>query len=183
MIAAALLAVVSTQAVPPPLEQVVANCAAPVYATDQLVCGDAGLAQLDDAMGDLLGRWRPAPIDGLAPWRETQAEWFKRRSLCAFKTTHRQCVFDAYTERMEVLRALTAPAAPEVPSYRCDHIRGTVSSTGALVLLVDGKPAGAAVRRSERSGWQPYLRLDGAGSKLRITPSGGKPIRCVRLRP
>ena len=46
--------------------------------------------------------------------------------------------------------------------------------SGALVIRLDGKPAGTAVRRSGQSGWQPYVRLDGTVSKPRITPEGAQ---------
>jgi uncharacterized protein len=183
MIIAALLAAMPAQAVPPPVEQFTANCAAPVYATDQLVCGDPELKAQDAAMAIALARLGRAPVNGLALWLEPQAEWFKRRSLCAFKTAHRQCALNAYAERMDVLGALTATAAPALSSYRCGNVRGMSSGDGTLVIWIDDKPAGAAVRRPERSEWQPYVRLDGRGAKLRITPSGGKPIRCVQQRP
>lgn len=53
------------QTVPPPGGQVSADCAAPVYATDQLVCADPGLRALDAQM---LRLWRMAearhPRDG-----------------------------------------------------------------------------------------------------------------------
>lgn len=180
MIAAVFLAVAAGQAVPPPVEQFTANCATPVYATDQLVCGDPALKAQDAAMAASLARLGGPPIDGFAPWRESQAAWFKRRSLCAFEAAHRQCVLDAYAERLEVLGALAKTPVTELLSYRCGTVRATFSGDGALIIWTGGKPVGAAVRRSERSGWKPFLRLDGTVSKLRITPSGGKSIRCER---
>ncbi len=180
MIAAVLLAVAAGQAVPPPVEQFTANCAAPVYATDQLVCGDPALRAQDAAMAASLARFGRLPVDGLAPWRESQAAWFKRRSLCAFEAAHRQCVLDAYAERMEVLGALARTPVTELLSYRCGAVRATFSGDGALMIWNGDKPVGAAVRRSERSGWKPFLRLGGTVSKLRITPPDGKPVRCER---
>jgi len=177
---AALLLSVSAQAVPPPIEQFTANCRAPVYATDQLVCGDPALKAQDAAMAASLARLGRLPVDGLAPWRESQAVWFKRRSLCAFEAAHRQCVLDAYAERMEVLGALARTPTTEILSYRCGAVRASFSGDGALMIWIGDTPAGAAVRRSERSGWKPFLRLDGTVSKLRITPSDGKPVRCDR---
>lgn len=178
---AALLVLASQQAVPPPVVQWTANCTAPVYATDRLVCGDAELARADDAMISWLGRWRPPPVDGFAPWRESQEAWLKRRSLCAFRTSHRQCVVDAYAERMAVLRLVNATVerATDV-AWRCGAMTGRWRGQAMLLIEPDGTPAGLAMRQASRSGWQPYLRLDGAGSKLRIVPLEGKPIRCVR---
>lgn len=180
MIAAALLAA-SVQAVPPPVAQLTANCAAPVYATDQLVCGDPALKAQDAAMAASLARLPVAAVDGLAPWLESQADWFRRRSLCAFRRTHRQCVADAYAERTEVLGALAR--APALLRYRCGDVGGTLLDSGALLVWHDGKPAGVAVRQPGRSGWLPYLLLDGTVSRLRVTPAGRKPVGCTRERP
>ena len=45
------------QTMPPPTDQVLADCAHPVYATDHLVCSDATLRALDK---ELIGLWAQA---------------------------------------------------------------------------------------------------------------------------
>lgn len=93
------------QAVPPPGEQVASDCAAPVYATDQLVCSDAALRSLDAQM---LRLWRMAEARhrGNGTLREAQVAWFRSRSQCAFKSDHRACVVTAYQSRIATLLAL-----------------------------------------------------------------------------
>jgi uncharacterized protein len=46
-------------AIPPPLEQVAADCVAPTYATDQLVCADAELKEMDRVMRERLATLDP----------------------------------------------------------------------------------------------------------------------------
>lgn len=93
------------QAVPPPGDQVSADCAAPVYASDHLVCADAELRALDTQM---LRLWRMVearhPEDG--GLRVAQAAWFRERSLCAFEADHRACVAAAYRSRIAALLRL-----------------------------------------------------------------------------
>lgn len=93
------------QNVPPPGEQVAADCAAPIYATDQLVCSDATLRALDTQM---LRLWRMAEARhrGNGDGRDAQIAWFRSRSLCAFESDHRACVVTSYHNRIATLRAL-----------------------------------------------------------------------------
>jgi uncharacterized protein len=95
------------QGVPPPVEQVSADCAAPVYATDQLVCSDASLRNLE---AQLLWYWSTAEsmhLLGEAD-RSPQTDWFRIRSQRAFSADHRACAVAAYHGRIAVLRALLA---------------------------------------------------------------------------
>jgi uncharacterized protein len=93
------------QGVPPPVAQVSADCAAPVYATDLLVCSDPTLRALD---AQLLRLWFMAEgrqrLDDAE--RAAQSEWFRSRSLCAFDTDDRGCVVAAYHSRIAALLAL-----------------------------------------------------------------------------
>lgn len=93
------------QGVPPPVAQVSADCAAPVYATDLLVCSDPTLRALD---AQLLRFWVMAEgrhrLDDAE--RAAHAEWFRNRSLCAFDADHRGCVVAAYHSRIATLLAL-----------------------------------------------------------------------------
>jgi uncharacterized protein len=93
------------QGVPPPVSQVSADCVAPVYATDLLVCSDATLRALDAQLQRLWfmaeGRHRLDDAE-----RAAQAEWFRNRSLCAFDADHRACAVTAYHGRIATLLAL-----------------------------------------------------------------------------
>lgn len=99
------LGVCPAQAAPPPVDQVSADCTSPVYATDHLVCADASLRALD---AEMLRIWHMAEarhrLDGAE--RVAQVEWFRARSLCAFKSDHRACVVSAYNSRIAALLAL-----------------------------------------------------------------------------
>jgi uncharacterized protein len=66
-------------AVPPPATQTTADCARPVYASDQLVCGDTELRQLDARLAAILDM--PAAPNGSA-LIESDDQWFRRRSRC-----------------------------------------------------------------------------------------------------
>jgi uncharacterized protein len=93
------------QGVPPPVAQVSADCSAPVYATDRLVCSDATLRALDVQM---LRSWVMAEGRHRLDDRErvAQAEWFRNRSLFAFDADHRGCAVAAYHSRIAALLAL-----------------------------------------------------------------------------
>jgi uncharacterized membrane protein len=97
-------------AIPPPPVQRVADCRRPTYASDQLVCGDAGLLALDRQLSDLLAtvdlQTRVAP----ASLFESQDLWFRRRSLCAFSERHAACLKAAYSERIAVITAVGSPS-------------------------------------------------------------------------
>lgn len=103
---AALLAVAACErsmAVPPSTEQMTADCAAPSYATDMLVCHDPDLLALDVELATLWSQVSSGPGGGPAA-TAAQAAWFRERSLCAFEEDHRGCVDVAYRARIEALR-------------------------------------------------------------------------------
>ncbi|MBA4306338.1 MAG: hypothetical protein C0429_06330 [Sphingopyxis sp.] len=90
--------------VPPPVEQSTADCARPVYASDQLVCSDPELRQLD---AELAAKSRvPAAWSGSA-LIESDGQWFKRRSHCAFESDHRICLLQSYRDRLSFLESAT----------------------------------------------------------------------------
>ena len=106
-----VLAAAPAAAAPPPSEQFAANCAAPTYASDRLVCGDPLLRALDARLRDA---WTAVDFDGVvAPgaWAEGQHAWFRRRSLCAFAALHAECLQAAYVERIAVLEVLRVVAS------------------------------------------------------------------------
>lgn len=91
------------QSVPPPVEQISADCRSAVYATDQLVCADATLRALD---AEMRGLWTRAALAGQVFGTDyrVQNDWFRQRSLCAFEADHRRCALTAYSRRIAELR-------------------------------------------------------------------------------
>jgi uncharacterized protein len=88
-------------AVPPPVEQRTANCIAPVFASDMLVCSDPELRALDDQLRTILAARAGIHPPGL---EEDDSQWFPRRSRCAFQEAHRACLLQAYRERLALLQ-------------------------------------------------------------------------------
>lgn len=103
-----IMASASAVGLPPPPDQVIVDCARPVYASDQLVCDDPEILELDRRVGSLLA---DLVIDSLTvthPDFESQTEWMRRRSLCAFSAAHRECLRALYVERAALLAELLA---------------------------------------------------------------------------
>jgi uncharacterized protein len=98
-------------ATPPPPDQIAANCEAPTYTSDMLVCADPGLLALDRRMRDDWAGVDVARVISPRALVEAQAVWFKRRSLCAFVEMHADCLKAAYAERIAVLEALRSAAS------------------------------------------------------------------------
>lgn len=98
------------EAVPPPPPQVRADCTEPSYASDQLVCADAELLELDRLLGSLIERGGPVVSDA-----GDDEDWFRRSRRCAFDTAHRECLMAAYCLRLAVL----APPEEEGPETLC----------------------------------------------------------------
>lgn len=90
-------------AVPPPLAQTSANCAAPTYATDAFVCADPHLRALDAELATL---WAAIDADPhtTVEERDAQEAWFRQRSACAFESDQAACVESAYRARIDTLR-------------------------------------------------------------------------------
>ncbi len=91
-------------AVAPPTDQTTADCAAPTYATDMLVCDDPDLRALNAELARLWAQVE-AGSSGDPAAAEAQAVWFRERSLCAFQEDHRGCTESAYRARIAALRA------------------------------------------------------------------------------
>jgi hypothetical protein len=75
------------------------------YATDRLVCADPGLRALDAELERLWARAEAAGRVAVSVQR-AQADWFRQRSLCAFRDDHRGCVEGAYRARIAELRRI-----------------------------------------------------------------------------
>jgi len=99
-------------AVPPPPEQVAADCDAPTYASDQLVCHDPELLELDRRMRSLLAQLDLEAVAAARRDVESQPSWFRRRSLCAFADAHAACLRAMYVDRISTLEALTPSDPP-----------------------------------------------------------------------
>lgn len=108
---------ITTQAVPPPVEQTTADCERPVYASDQFICADRELFRQER---DLAIRWRR--VEAAMPrsdWIEDQLAWFKRRALCAFQADHGACLREANAERERLFDAVLNPADGALRPARC----------------------------------------------------------------
>jgi uncharacterized protein len=108
---AVFIAAYSPPPIPPPAEQVSADCTAPTYASDQLVCSDPELRALDWKMATLVRQIGTDAIDAAAPGIENQYDWLRQRSLCAMKPEHRGCLLQAYRLRIEALERLRTAQA------------------------------------------------------------------------
>jgi uncharacterized protein len=166
-------------AVPPPVAQQTADCVRPVYATDQLVCGDPALKALDaELVAALEGFVAPA-----SAWFEPQEAWFKRRSRCAFAEDHAVCAAAAYRERLAVVR----PADPDLkPSpARCNDraVTAVVLSGDRMVLIgADGRPLGAALADKALGSWQPFLTIASPAPRLKLKAQSGQTLACRMAR-
>ena len=168
-------------AIPPPIPQATADCARPVYATDQLVCGDPPLRALDATMRQ---RLRQIALPS-SSWLEDQTAWLRRRSLCAFSARHRACTIAAYRDRLAVLGVpLSAP--PDARQVRCDD-PGIVTRYGddRLSMFYDAKGALVAVASSATAtdDWRPFVNLRGRGRRLTLQNVTGQKTRCTMFRP
>jgi uncharacterized protein len=107
--ACGVLAVQTAGAIPPPPEQLAADCVQPTYASDQLVCTTPELLTLDLRMSALLDRVDLEAVIRTDPSFEPQPDWLRRRSLCAFAAAHAECLRAMYEARIAELEGL-APA-------------------------------------------------------------------------
>lgn len=160
------LVVGAAVALPPPPEQQFAACDAPVYAIDQLVCGDAELAAMDQTVRAML-RDVPAEVaDSPAPFIESQRDWFARRSRCAFERDGRACTQDAYAERMAVLGTLGAGAQVDRIVHCTGELAGTplgLSVNQNLVVLTDpgSHVVLIALEPDAHSPWKAFVEVMG----------------------
>ena len=176
-------------ATPPPTDQIAADCDAPTYASDMLVCAEPGLLALDRRMRD---EWAGVDVAGrISPraWVEAQALWFKRRSLCAFVEMHADCLKAAYAERIAVLEALRSTASR--PSHQgtqaiCrdapwGHMTVRLNSSAAGTLTIDDRDArvmAVAMPLSVGADWRPYVGFTVEGKTIRIVPMGAATFVC-----
>lgn len=182
LFAAALAVAPAAHAVPPPPEQVSADCSTPTYATDQLVCGDAELRAMDAAMVQALGKVSPGLLDNPPPFVESQTAWFKRRSMCAFDADGRACTQDAYAERLAVLGEL-AVAGAGGRSVRCERpLRAQLSAHTNQNLTVlrnaSGGVEAVALLPDAHSGWKAFAEYTTKGKTIRLVRADGVRMEC-----
>lgn len=163
--------------VPPPLAQLGADCIRTQYASDMLVCGDAGLSALDAKVAGLAAAAGRTATDAVL---EDQAAWMRRRSLCAFKADHRACLLAAYTDR---LAALTAGPAVATQTWQCSGAwqgrRLTISAPvigQPLTIREDSRLL--AIATPKIAAWQPFLAWRATGNRIRLEAQDGRQFDC-----
>jgi uncharacterized protein len=180
----------AAHAIPPPPVQTVADCERPTYASDQLVCSDARLMALDRELGNLLATVDFATRIAPGALVESQDQWFRRRSLCAFSERHAACLKAAYTERIAVIKVVhsaSAAATRRAEAATCDEApwgssqvivqrngrhAATVMDTQARVFAVASVPA-------RDSDWSPFVRITTRGAAIRFTTLDGTTFECL----
>lgn len=182
----ALLAMQSAQAapapVPPPPDQPVIDCARPVYAIDTMVCDDRDLGAANAEMDGLLAGLSFEGLD--SGWVEPQADWVRRRALCAFQSDGRACVADAFAERLAILRALRGTGGANATKAQC---RG--ANWPKDVVAVERRPSAVLLRGADggvrvvavapgMSSWRPFVAIErDTGRQLVMKAKGGR-ISC-----
>ena len=131
---------------------------------------------------DMADRARPGA------WIESQADWFRRRALCAFRKTGRACVADAYAERIAVLTALGDPPADAGREMRCTNTpwagKLTIARQDGAVVLRDGEGAVRAVAiAAGASGWTPFVTLKRGDAARMVFQGPTGPVKCTAVRP
>ena len=163
--------------VPPPLEQLQADCTRPQYASDTLVCGDAELRTADAQVAALAGT--PPTLAAGAIW-EDQAAWLRRRSLCAFTADHRGCLVAAYTDRRSVLVAASAPATQPLRctgTWQGRSLKGSaIAPDQPITIRENALLLGVATAKSAH--WLPALAWVSAGRGIKLEVQDGRQFNC-----
>jgi hypothetical protein len=162
----------------PSRQPLAANCEAPIYAIDRLVCADPDLLALDRGMSDRLAQTNPTR----SPMIEDQGAWFRRRNLCAFQSDAVACARSAYRERLAVLDALLAPTTASPLRVRCQSVAGDVRAWMTPDRVVLFRPGGAvfsvALRYDEPAPWRPFLTFAAHADRLELTRRDDVTWRC-----
>ena len=183
--ASSLLALAQSAAVPPPVEQTSADYARPTYASAMLVCEDSELKARDAELAAFVSS---APLAGAA-LMESDAEWFKRRSRCAFSADHRACLLAAYDERMALREALTAAPSPDEKPALCTAGKGGIGTRyspapGNALVLRDAsteEALGVLFRHEpEDAPWKPFAAYSLLAMRMSIRTTDGTFWRCRR---
>jgi len=163
--------------VPPPVEQQTADCNAPVFATDQLVCSEPGLRALDMQLAAALA----SATEPNSKWFEPQSQWFLRRSRCAFSEDHAACAEAAYQERLALLRPLGS--GTELQAVRCDdpEVTAIIVLSGRITLLGrQGNVLGVAQDASSQGPWQSFLAFSRRDRNMTVRSLQGDRLKCRR---
>lgn len=161
--------------VPPPVEQHTADCAHPVFATDQLVCADPALRTLDARLGTLLASASPPE----SRWVEPQWQWFQRRSRCAFSKDHKGCVEAAYRERLALFEP--PPRVEERRAIKCEgaDLAAVGVQNGKIILFGPlGEVWGLAWSEPSAKVWTPFLTALRRGREVSLHTIEGVSSRC-----
>lgn len=161
--------------VPPPVEQQTAECRNPVFATDQLVCGEPVLRQLDEQLVYQLLSFHAQS----SRWLESQEQWFLRRSRCAFQTDHAGCTSSAYAERLSVVRILQPDAL--LLAAKCSDLNvSQIAIERDRIVLLDKQHSNVGVVPNFEvlGGWEMYLKASRSGSKLTVQSLGSDVLKC-----
>lgn len=165
--------------VPPPVEQSTADCARPTYASDQLVCTDPELRQMDAQLAEVLRI--PAALTGTSRI-ESDGEWFKRRSRCAFETDHRLCLLQSYRDRLALIESATqSPARTlEVTCPTWGRVDIDEMPNGYMFLRTKKEQALKALASpaSGQSSWKPAWTVTRRLRYLDFTSHEGRRISC-----
>jgi uncharacterized membrane protein len=178
----------AAHAIPPPPDQVVADCTHPTYASDVMVCGDPDLLDLDRQVADALKRIRPATLATPAPLLEAQGAWFRRRSRCAFSAQHADCLKAAHSERIVVLDVLgrVSPALAQTGAlarcsgapWRPTDVRVVAAGGSLIVLDSAGHVLAVALDVQPREDWAAFVRFVADGETIRLIPLEHPPFGC-----
>lgn len=166
--------------VPPPTEQITANCARPTYATEHLICETPVLLEAEYHLAELLRR-----ADGLyvpGTWFERQEDWFRRRAMCASREDHSTCVDIANSDRMAILEAVT-----ELPPHALRLVCSGADGTYRIAFSPDrslalGWTSDGLVLAATTAGtvWSPFVTITNEGSQL--VRYDGQIIHCTSLQ-
>jgi uncharacterized protein len=152
-------------AVPPPSVQLTADCEAPTYASDMLVCEDAGLRELDRSLALRIEQREEAETGASAD--ESDLDWFRRSRLCAFEPDQRECLVTAYCLRLAFFdrgnwindMECSAPLPGYIPASSISKA-GFVSDQGKVETLLG--------RKTRLWGFVDYQNLYGDDEAKRV---------------
>lgn len=168
-------------AVPPPPLQYTADCSRPIYAIDHLTCSDSSLRALDAKLRYLIETRgnHPSPA-----YIEPDADWFRRRGLCAFQVDQKRCASSAYAERIAVLEAIAKPPPADLIPLTCDRAdaRQFVIANDTLLLYDKARQLLAvAFRPGFQRPWQDFVTFSRKGRHISLIALDKRGIQCRTL--
>lgn len=171
-------------ALPPPPEQVSANCASPTYASDQLICASSGLLGLDRHMVAVLKVAGDAALVPQSPFIESQSAWLGRRSLCAMRSGHAACLKAAYQERIAVLTGLAGGNDGSDSAFDCtskqspEKTKLRLRADGTAVLSRAARIVAVGLTNYDAKLWTPFVTVRNNGRTMRVSVAGLEQFRC-----